>query len=127
MFRRDFIKEILLSKNESSKTVLGWSSEYYQQMSNMVSSDNILHGISQLELLNFAGERLLVDMDMTSMASSLEVRVPFLDHEFIEALAGYNQHYRFYPIQRKSLLKKLLWKGLMSSCLIGRRRGLNFQ
>ncbi|MGH8166850.1 MAG: asparagine synthase-related protein [Woeseiaceae bacterium] len=51
----------------------------------LVEGEEILHSISILELTNFIGERLLRDTDAASMAVSLEVRVPLLDHEVVEA------------------------------------------
>lgn len=44
--------------------------------------------VRHLELVNYVGWRLLRDTDATSMAHSLEVRVPFLDHQLLEAIAG---------------------------------------
>jgi len=40
------------------------------------------------------------------MAVSLELRVPFLDHVFIEAVAGLTTAERFEPLGRKALLRR---------------------
>ncbi|HEY6477728.1 MAG TPA: asparagine synthase (glutamine-hydrolyzing) [Polyangia bacterium] len=65
-----------------------------------------LHAISSLELTSFIRERLVRDMDAASMAVSLELRVPFLDHAFIEAVAGLDTAERFEPLGKKALLRR---------------------
>lgn len=49
------------------------------------------NGITYHELANYTIPLLLKDTDQTSMAHSLEVRVPFLDHEFVEYAATFPQ------------------------------------
>ncbi len=71
-----------------------------------------LHGISNLELMNFIGERLLRDTDTASMAVALEVRVPLLDHEVIEAAAGMSIPRRYEPLGRKDALRRNGLRGL---------------
>ncbi len=64
-----------------------------------------LHAVSTLELISFVRERLVRDMDAASMAVSLELRVPFLDHVFIQEVAGLPEGDRFRPLGRKNLLR----------------------
>ena len=71
------------------------------------AGNDLLHGVSLLELSSFIGERLLRDTDSASMAVSLEVRVPLLDHVLIEKVAGIDSGRRFLPLQRKQLLREL--------------------
>lgn len=71
-----------------------------------------LHAISMLELSQFIGERLMRDTDTASMAVSLEVRVPLLDHALIEAVAGLDEATRFQPLGQKRLLRELALSGL---------------
>jgi asparagine synthase (glutamine-hydrolysing) len=66
-----------------------------------------LHGVSMLELAMFLGERLLRDTDAASMAPSLEVRVPLVDHEVVEAVAAVPLARRFQPLGSKRLLREL--------------------
>lgn len=69
------------------------------------SGGELLHAISMLELSSFLGERLLRDTDAASMAVSLEVRVPLIDHVLWETVAGIAPVRRFLPIRRKQLLR----------------------
>jgi asparagine synthase (glutamine-hydrolysing) len=65
------------------------------------------HAISALELEMFLGDRLLRDTDAASMEASLEVRVPLLDHEVVEALFALEPRRRFGPLRSKALLVEL--------------------
>jgi asparagine synthase (glutamine-hydrolysing) len=67
----------------------------------------VLPAISRLELSLFLGERLLRDTDAASMAVSLEVRVPLVDHEVIEAASDLDPAVRYQPLGRKQLLRDM--------------------
>jgi asparagine synthase (glutamine-hydrolysing) len=77
------------------------------ELRTIVNGNSVLAGITQLELACFLGERLLRDTDSTSMAASLEIRVPLIDHLFIEALAQVPDDRRFQPLGQKALLREL--------------------
>jgi asparagine synthase (glutamine-hydrolysing) len=70
-----------------------------------IEGSELLHSISVLELSSFIGERLLRDTDAASMAVSLEVRVPLLDHVLAETVAGVDPVRRFLPPRKKQLLR----------------------
>lgn len=70
------------------------------------------HAVSLLELNSFVGERLLRDTDAASMAVSLEVRVPLLDHVLFEKVAALPAERRFSPPGRKQLLRDLALRKL---------------
>jgi len=58
--------------------------------------------ISRLELTRYMRNQLLRDADAMSMAWGIELRVPFLDHRFIEALMTIPSTQRLHP--KKGLL-----------------------
>jgi asparagine synthase (glutamine-hydrolysing) len=60
--------------------------------------------ISWSELSHYMRDILLRDSDQMSMAVSLEVRVPFLDHELVEFLLGLPARKKERPGTAKSLL-----------------------
>jgi asparagine synthase (glutamine-hydrolysing) len=72
-----------------------------------IAGSEVQHAVSLLELAGFIGERLLRDTDAASMAVSLEVRVPLLDHVLCEAVAGIDPARRFSPPQKKQLLRDI--------------------
>jgi asparagine synthase (glutamine-hydrolysing) len=51
---------------------------------NAVPVDDAVNALSRFELSHYLRSRLLRDTDSMSMSSSLEVRVPFLDHQLVE-------------------------------------------
>ncbi|HJL18854.1 MAG TPA: asparagine synthase (glutamine-hydrolyzing) [Sandaracinaceae bacterium LLY-WYZ-13_1] len=77
-----------------------------------IAGEPTLAAISQLELRSFVGERLLRDTDAASMAVSLEVRVPLLDHAVIDALARVPEARRYAPLGRKALLRQMVAREL---------------
>ena len=70
-----------------------------------VEGSELLHAISLLELSEYVGERLLRDTDAASMAVSLEVRVPLLDHVLAQTVAGIDPTDRFLPLGKKLSLR----------------------
>lgn len=60
--------------------------------------------ISFLETTHYMASQLLRDTDVFSMAHSLEVRVPFVDHVLVELLAKLPAEYKFNNRMQKRLL-----------------------
>jgi asparagine synthase (glutamine-hydrolysing) len=106
LFTRRFVNE-LIAAGEDGDTRLGLPRGRARELDTLVDGEPTLHAISQFELASFVGERLLRDTDASSMAVSLEVRVPLLDHEVIEAAAAVPEQERFQPLGRKELLRRL--------------------
>ena len=59
-----------------------------------------------VDLLLYLPDDLLVKMDIASMANSLEVRCPFLDHELVEFAARLPLHLKIRGRDRKYLVKR---------------------
>ncbi|MCT4582300.1 MAG: asparagine synthase (glutamine-hydrolyzing) [Flavobacteriales bacterium] len=62
-----------------------------------------LSKVAYLEMNTYMQNVLLRDVDQMSMASALEVRVPFLDHQLVEYIHGVPDEYKF-PYSPKKLL-----------------------
>ena len=62
-----------------------------------------LSKVSYMEINTYMQNILLRDTDQMSMANSLEVRVPFLDHELVEYVYGVPDEHKF-PYSPKKLL-----------------------
>jgi asparagine synthase (glutamine-hydrolysing) len=62
---------------------------------------------------------LLVKMDIASMANSLEVRSPFLDHQIMEFAASLPQHLKLRGWTQKVLLRRAM-KGLLPEAVLRR-------
>ena len=71
-----------------------------------------LSAISVMEQRLFLGERLLRDTDSASMASSIEVRLPLVDQLLFENVGRLPDHARYYPVGKKSVLRRIGLRGL---------------
>ncbi len=109
-----FTRELQEALRQGSELSLKWGlyPGVYQNLRDQTDSEEDLLAISRLELTSFVGERLLRDTDTTSMASSLEVRVPLLDHVFIESISKVSIENRFLPIRKKDFLIRMMGRQL---------------
>jgi asparagine synthase (glutamine-hydrolysing) len=106
MFTKDFLGELTLAPVGDLEW--GLDPDRAAQLSQLVDGQSDLAAISSLEAASFLGERLLRDTDSASMAVSLEVRVPLLDHVFVEAVSGVPDAQRYGPLRKKSALKQMV-------------------
>ena len=111
IYTRAFSRE-LLRQDFAPHADWGMPPERAAYLRSVIAGQPDLHAVSCLELAGFLGERLLRDTDAASMAVSLEVRVPLLDHVFVEALAKVPVARRFLPAQRKQLLRDVALSSL---------------
>jgi asparagine synthase (glutamine-hydrolysing) len=75
-----------------------------------------------LDMKTYLTADILAKVDRMSMAASLEMRCPILDHEFVEWVAGLPVKYKFQSGTRKYLLKKLAVRLGIPSALLHRRK-----
>lgn len=68
---------------------------------------------------------LLVKNDIASMAHALELRSPFLDHEFMELAASMPSHLKMRGKEKKYLLKKIAENYLPSECIHRPKQGFS--
>ncbi len=68
-------------------------------------------------------EDMLIKVDRMSMAHSLEVRTPFLDHRLIEFMVCVHQDVKMPMFARKAVLRKMLRNTLPPSVMRARKRG----
>jgi asparagine synthase (glutamine-hydrolysing) len=106
LFTQEFLSELatpaLLADME-----YGLPQAQAQGLRTAIAGATPLSATSVLELALFVGERLLRDTDSASMAVSLEVRVPLLDHAVVEAALAVPDGPRFAPLGKKDLLKRI--------------------
>jgi len=102
-----FTKDTLaLLRSDYNDSFYGLTSSNYNSYTEMIQTEPTLPAISKLELSTFISQRLLRDTDSASMAVSLEARVPFLDHEYIECALSLDEQSRFYPLGKKNAIRK---------------------
>ncbi|GAK55316.1 asparagine synthase (glutamine-hydrolyzing) [Candidatus Vecturithrix granuli] len=77
--------------------------------------------ILYLSLKLYLQDDILVKVDRASMANSLEVRVPYLDHTFVEYVAGLPSLYKLRGLTTKYLLKQAT-KDLLPKEIVQRKK-----
>jgi asparagine synthase (glutamine-hydrolysing) len=71
-----------------------------------------LSALSVMEQRLFLGERLLRDTDATSMAASIEVRLPLVDQVLLENVVRLPDRERYHPLRKKEVLRRIGLRGL---------------
>lgn len=78
-----------------------------------------------MDTVHFLADALLVKVDIASMAHSLEVRSPLLDHELFEYMAKLPTSLKLKGGESKYLLKKLAERYLPKDILYRRKQGFS--
>jgi asparagine synthase (glutamine-hydrolysing) len=76
-----------------------------------------------LDIKSWLADDLLIKADRMSMATSIELRVPFLDHRFVEFAMGIPSKYRLYQGETKYLLKKTVSRSLPRHIVYRKKQG----
>lgn len=85
------------------------------------------HPFSQLQYLEIKvrlSDYITRNLDATSMAYSLEVRVPFLDHEFVEFCARIPPALKMRGLREKYILRRAMRNDLPEEIVRRKKRGL---
>jgi asparagine synthase (glutamine-hydrolysing) len=100
--RNLFTSEFLENARRLPDPLLAWRS-YYDE----APAQDALSRLMYLDMKTYLTADILTKVDRMSMATSLEVRVPMLDHEFVEWVAALPVEWKFRAGTRKYILKKL--------------------
>ena len=114
----------LLNK-EYSLSSQDWFNRSYGEACKQSFVDEI-DRISFFESQSYMLSTLLRDTDQMSMAHSLEVRVPLVDHRIAEYLWQLPQKYKMTSNVPKSLLVQAAGKGLPEACIYRKKQGFVF-
>lgn len=90
----------------------GLPPERYHLLAQETAGRSDLGAIAMLEQRLFLGERLLRDTDATSMAASIETRLPLVDTALLSVVLRLPDSIRFQPVRLKALLRRTGLKGL---------------
>lgn len=98
--------------------------EHYRSMFSMPDADDDPHIIAQLLSVNlrtYLPDDVLVRADRSSMASSVELRSPFLDHQLVQFAAAIPSNLKIKHGVSKYILKKAL-RGVLPDKVIDRKQ-----
>jgi asparagine synthase (glutamine-hydrolysing) len=104
--------------------LLHQTSRYDQVMGQLVRRHTLDVGLFA-DLYIYLPDDLLTLTDRISMAHSLEVRVPFLDHQLIELLARMPAPFKVHGVQKKALFRRAIAPWVPSAHLSQRKQGFS--
>jgi asparagine synthase (glutamine-hydrolysing) len=87
------------------------------------SEADVIDRVTRLELKNYMAHTLLRDTDAMSMAHSLEVRVPLIDHKLVEFVTTIPSHLKLHYGRPKYLLTTALADVLPQDIIDRRKQG----
>jgi asparagine synthase (glutamine-hydrolysing) len=96
-----------------------------QQYFNQADTDNHLSKILYTDLKTYLAGDILVKVDRMSMANSLEVRAPILDHKLIEFSATIPAHLKYNRGEKKYVLKHACRQLLPDDILYRKKKGFS--
>jgi asparagine synthase (glutamine-hydrolysing) len=97
------------------------SVEYLLRKYEEAETNNLIEQLLYLDINTYLPEDLLVKMDIATMANSLEARVPFLDHQFMEFVAGIPSQLKLKGSKTKFILKTA-FKDLLPDPIFKRKK-----
>ena len=87
-----------------------------------------LDELSRLQISNYLRNTLLRDSDQMSMANSIEMRAPFVDHRLVETITAIDPERRIHPNSRqKAPLGRCCWHSSRSRFRIEKSRGSHYR
>jgi len=85
--------------------------------------DSLLGELLFLDMKLYLQEGVLVKVDRASMANSLEVRVPFLDHQFVDFVTGLPERLKLKGLTTKYILKKTVKDKIPREVVFRKKKG----
>jgi asparagine synthase (glutamine-hydrolysing) len=95
--------------------------EYTQTLFSVVKEKDALSQMLYFDTKTWLVDDLLIKADRMSMASSIELRVPFLDYRLVEFAANMPSHYKINKGYSKYILKKMM-AGILPDKIIYRKK-----
>lgn len=112
---RNYSEQIKFFNAEEKKDI--YNEEFSKTLEHIDSVDYLIAKIEELktddlvdkllyaDINSYLPEDLLVKVDIATMANSLEARIPFLDHRFMEMVAGIPSKLKLRGMKSKFILK----------------------
>jgi asparagine synthase (glutamine-hydrolysing) len=85
--------------------------------------EDFIEGLMRLDATHYLSEGVLVKVDRASMAASLEVRAPFLDHTFVEYVARLPVNLKLKGLTTKYILRKAMRARLPRRIMSRKKKG----
>lgn len=118
-------KERVFSQRIKKNMISNGSFLLFKRLIDGSNQSDPLRAAMYFDIVSYMTNDLLVLADRTSMANSLEVRVPFLDHKLVEFMFQLPNSFKIRGLQKKYLLKKAFKGILPDSILFRKKRGFS--
>jgi asparagine synthase (glutamine-hydrolysing) len=118
-------KKKIYSKDFAILNTLTDSHEVVKTTLNKKNIDSRLHSMMYFDLKHWLADSHLVMMDKMSMANSMELRTPLLDHRLVEYAASLPEKFKISATNTKIVLKEALKSQLPKSIINRRKRGFS--
>jgi asparagine synthase (glutamine-hydrolysing) len=112
-----------LFSTDFRRELSGYQAIYVLQRHAARAPEHPLSKVQYLDLKTYLAGDILTKVDRASMAHSLEVRVPFLDHELVEWMSGLPPQMKLGEGEGKYILKKALRPFLPDNLLYRSKMG----
>jgi len=96
------------------------------QSARWLTSSDPMDEVAEMEFRYFLLNQLLKDSDVMGMAHSIEIRVPFLDHPFVDFVASLPPRVRYRKGSNKALLAESCGDLLPEEIWTRRKQGFTF-
>lgn len=122
---QDQMKEQLLLPEVRNKLSGYWSYDLFDYYLSRAGTSDPLSRIQYLDVKTYLTDDILAKVDRASMAHSLEVRAPLLDHRVMELAAKMPSNLKLRGRQGKFIFKKVMAKYLPPDILYRRKMGFS--
>ncbi len=114
----------LLFKNSFKSQLQGYNAvEVFRHHAQRAPTDHPMSLVQYLDFKTYLVGDILTKVDRASMAHSLEVRVPLLDHKFVEWISGLSPQMKLKRSEGKYIFKKALEPHLSQDILYRKKMG----
>ena len=97
--------------------------DYFSGLIGGLEGCSMLQKMSIVDLCSWIPDSVLVKADRMSMAASIELRVPFLDHRVVEFCVGLPDRYKISNGSRKHLLREVMKDKLPETIISRPKKG----
>ncbi len=108
-----------LTDNKNFDLSEAYAEDIYGNVKNSATLDKYLY----FDLKSWLPNNILLKSDKMSMAHSLELRIPFLDHRIVELAAKLPQNAKINLFRNKYILKKVMKNNLPDRIIYKKKKG----
>lgn len=118
----NLLKQVLYKK-DFGQSLGGLSDEPTRRLYRQLNGLPLLHQMLYVDTKTWLPDDLLIKADKMTMATSVELRVPLLDHQVLEFSASLPPHFKVRGWSTKRILKAALRKSVPSEILNRKKAG----